>query len=85
ISERNRASMKKSGQNSGAGSRKLEYSAETVIGLNAVNVDADELPIWDVDGETEVMTTIGKNRHGSTSEAPRLMFSGRLQSYEEKQ
>ncbi len=83
VSERNRASMGKGGQNSGAGSRKIEYNAESVIGLNATQTDDEGCPVYDVNGETEVKLTFGKNRHGEAGKALRLLFSGRCQRFRE--
>jgi len=83
IAERNRSSMGKGGQNSGAGSRKIEYGAETVIGLNATTTDDEGCPVYDARGETEVKAVFGKNRHGGTGKPVSLMFHAACQSYRE--
>ena len=78
IAERNRISMGKDGQSSGAGSRKIEYGAETVISLNR---DADSRP--DVTGNVPVMLKLPKNRHGVPGVEVRLSFNGALQRFSE--
>lgn len=82
-SERNRSSREKGGQSSGAGTRKIEYSGETVIGLQAENTDDDGAPIYDVNGQTPVKAVIGKNRHGEAGSPLPLLFSGRCQQFSE--
>lgn len=83
VSERSRANMGKGGQNSGAGSRKIEYAAETVIGLNAESTDAEGCPVYDSYGETEVKLTFGKNRHGEAGTPVKMKFEGRRQQFRE--
>jgi replicative DNA helicase len=83
-SERNRASKGKNGQSSGAGSRKIEYGAETVIGLNATNTDDDDNVIYDeATGETDVSAMLGKNRNGAPGKSFSLKFHGATQTYRE--
>lgn len=78
VSERNRDSMKTGGINAGAGTRKIEYGAETVIDLERAS-DAKE----DGAGEVEVKLTLAKNRHGAAGKAMRLKFHGALQRFSE--
>ncbi len=78
VSERNRDSMKSGGINAGAGTRKIEYGAETVIDLER-SLDAKE----DGAGEVEVTLKLAKNRHGSAGKAIRLKFHGALQRFSE--
>ncbi len=76
IAERNRASMGAGGQNAGAGSRKIEYGAETVISLNR---DKDAKP--DGAGETPITLKLDKNRHGTVGKSVNLTFNGALQRF----
>jgi replicative DNA helicase len=79
ISERNRDSMKTGGLNAGAGSRKIEYGAETVFDL-----DRDMKEVANGAGEYEVILRIAKNRHGSVGVEIPLYFNGALQSFREQ-
>jgi replicative DNA helicase len=77
VSERNRESMKGGdGINSGAGTRKIEYGAETIISLER-DAKADE----DGAGDVEVAFKLAKNRHGAPGKSIRLRFNGALQSF----
>jgi replicative DNA helicase len=78
ISERNRESMKSSGQSAGAGTRKIEYQGETVISLERKE-DAKE----DGAGEVEITLKLAKNRHGSIGKPIALRFNGALQKFTE--
>jgi replicative DNA helicase len=78
ISERNRKSMESGGLNAGAGSRKIEYGAETVFDLDR-NMEAQPNGA----GEFEIMLRIAKNRHGSVGTAIPLLFNGALQLFTE--
>ncbi|HLZ73338.1 MAG TPA: DnaB-like helicase C-terminal domain-containing protein [Dehalococcoidia bacterium] len=78
IAERNRASMTSGGLSAGAGSRKLEYGGETVLGLSR---EKDTPP--DAAGEVEVTLTIEKNRNGSPGRKLPLRFHGALQRFRE--
>jgi len=80
ISERNRAAMKSSGQSSGAGTRKIEYGAETVI---ALDLDGGEDVRPDASGYTDVTLKIGKNRNGSLGNPLYLRWHGATQRYTE--
>ncbi|RYG53778.1 hypothetical protein EON80_32355, partial [bacterium] len=64
VSERNRDSMKSGGLNAGAGSRKIEYGAETVFDL-----DRDMDARADGAGEVDITLRIAKNRHGAAGVA----------------
>lgn len=76
ISERNRESMSGGGLSAGAGSRKIEYGAETVIDLMR---DPNTLP--DAHGEVLVNVKLVKNRHGSAGKSIPLHFNGALQRF----
>jgi replicative DNA helicase len=78
VSERNRASMNSGGLHAGAGSRKLEYSAETVLDLEC---DAKAQP--DANGEIAVTLKVAKNRHGAPRREVELRFHGAKQSFRE--
>lgn len=77
--ERNRAAMATGGLHAGAGSRKIEYSGESVLDLSR----ADENAAPDVSGEVDVVVKIVKNRNGSPGTKIPLKFSGRLQRFRE--
>lgn len=78
VSERNRASMKDGGMNAGAGTRKIEYSAETIIDLAR-----DPKQSQDGLGEVEIILKLEKNRHGAAGKALSLHFNGALQEFME--
>lgn len=82
VAEQNRDSMGKSGQNSGAGTRKIEYGCETVFSIDALDIDKDKRPVFDVNGETKIRLAIAKNRHGELTDIT-LMFHGATQSFRE--
>jgi replicative DNA helicase len=79
-SERNRKGNEKSsgGLNSGAGSRKIEYGAETVIDL-----DRDMEAQSDGAGEFSITLRLAKNRHGGIGRPIALRFNGALQRFRE--
>ena len=74
IAERNRMSMAKGGLSGGAGTRKIEYSAESVIEL-----DAQCEP--NLNGETSVVLRLSKNRNGESNKSIDLSFHGATQTY----
>jgi len=76
ISERNRDSMKSGGLNAGAGSRKIEYGAETVLDLDR-DMDAQQNGA----GEVDILLRVAKNRHGAAGVALPLKFNGALQQF----
>lgn len=78
ISELNRAGMKDPGANSGAGTRRIEYGAETVINLIRKE-DTKE----DGAGEVDVTLKFSKNRHGASGRTVALKFHGALQRFRE--
>jgi hypothetical protein len=78
IAERNRVSMDKGGLSAGAGSRRIEYGAESVLDLD-IEKDAKE----DADGEKAVILRIAKNRNGAAGKSLQLRFHGALQRYRE--
>ncbi len=83
INERNRSGMEKGGVNSGAGSRKIEYGAESVLDLDREK-DKEGKPLpEDASGEVSITLRIGKNRNGTTGKPMELKFNGALQRYKE--
>ena len=78
VAERNRASMKQGGLSAGAGTRKIEYAAETVVDLERTQRD---LPT--ADSEVPVTIKIAKNRHGTAGKAIDFLFHGALQRFKE--
>jgi replicative DNA helicase len=74
--ERNRAAITKGGLNAGAGSRKLEYSAESVLDL-----ERDPDARTDAQGEVEVNLIVRKNRNGAAGHKIPLRFHGALQRF----
>ncbi|OQC06332.1 MAG: Replicative DNA helicase [Candidatus Hydrogenedentes bacterium ADurb.Bin101] len=77
IAERNRQSMDKGGISGGAGTRKIEYSAESVIELDSTNGGPD------ANGEASVSLKLSKNRNGVIGRSVELRFNGALQRYRE--
>jgi replicative DNA helicase len=78
LCERNRASMKSSGKNAGAGTRKIEYRAETVWDL-----DRDDDALEDANKRVSVTLKLSKNRQGSPNKKAELQFTGALQQFTE--
>ncbi len=76
LCERNRESMKSGGQSAGAGTRKIEYGAETVLELEN---DSDIRP--NVHGEKIISIRLSKNRHGAAGGKTELLFNGALQKF----
>jgi replicative DNA helicase len=76
IAERNRLSMKEGGLNAGAGSRRIEYGAETVLSL-------DKKGKPDPAGVTPMELVVEKNRHGPSDRRIKLLFHGAVQRFEE--
>jgi replicative DNA helicase len=79
VSERNRASMKAGGLSAAAGSRKVEYIAETVLGLDP---DPDGAGRGAAMSMVNLVCSIEKNRSGSPGAQLRLRFQGALQRFE---
>ncbi len=78
IAERNRSSMQKGGQSAGAGTRKIEYGAATVIELH---VGDDPKP--DANGEIELEVRLSKNRQGAAGKPIPMFWHGALQRFRE--
>lgn len=74
--ERNRAAMRAGGVNAGAGSRKIEYGAESVLDLDR-DPDAQE----DAAGEVPITLKMAKNRNGAAGRKVELRFHGALQQF----
>jgi replicative DNA helicase len=82
--ERNRESMKSGGLSAGAGTRKIEYSAETVIDLGGDETTATAATTTtDVQGEKLVRLRLTKNRHGTVGRTLELKFNGGFQRFKE--
>ena len=88
VNERNRASVDGGGVNAAAGSRKIEYGAETVLGLyretakDANGKDTNRPKPFDAAGEVGAHITIEKNRHGAGGRFE-MRYCGRLQKFSE--
>ena len=78
VAERNRGSMQAGGLSAGAGTRKIEYGAETVLDL-----ERDPTDRQDAAGEVEVQLKLAKNRNGAAGKAVKLTFHGALQKFRE--
>lgn len=86
VTERNRMSAAGGGVNAGAGSRKIEYGAETVMGLHR-KTEKDEHGTprpapFDATGEVDAHVILEKNRHGAGGRV-NLRFHGALQRFTE--
>ena len=79
IAERNRASMAGGGLSASAGSRKFEYTGESVLDLN---VDEKDAPVGS-EYEKTVVVHVAKNRNGSAGRRYKLLFHGALQRFTE--
>lgn len=79
IAEQNRASKGQGGMSAGAGTRKLEYTAGTVMDLHKEK-DAEEDPHT---YETPITLRLPKNRSGSGNKSIRLLFHGPCQTFRE--
>lgn len=77
--ERNRMSMEKAGVNAGAGSRKLEYGAESVINLDLE--EGKEAPLLPP-GQKPIKLKVEKNRNGAYGMTVKATFHGSYQCYE---
>jgi replicative DNA helicase len=75
IAERNRANMS-GGLSAGAGSRKIEYGAETVLDLDAKDDEGHKT-------EKSVTLKLSKNRNGAGGKTIRLLFHGATQKLTE--
>jgi replicative DNA helicase len=83
VTEKNRDSMKNGngGQSTGAGSRKIEYGAETVISLLSMKDSKGNVIEENGDGEKPVTLLLAKNRHGAVNKPVKLTFNGALQRF----
>ena len=86
VTERNRSSADTGGVNAAAGSRKVEYGAETVLGLYRETTKGDDgkprPKPFDATGEVGAHVLIEKNRHGAGGRVD-LRFHGALQRFTE--
>lgn len=78
VAERNRGAMSGGGLSAGAGSRKIEYGAETVLDMEREPGKRENAA-----GEVEVAVKFAKNRHGAAGKKVELMFHGALQKFRE--
>jgi hypothetical protein len=78
VVERNRQSMASGGLSAGAGTRRIEYSAETVLGL-AVD-DGPQAPVLPK-GQTPITIAVEKNRSGGVGARLPAVFTGALQQF----
>jgi replicative DNA helicase len=78
VAERNRANMSAGGLSAGAGTRKFEYGAESVLDLTG---EAKAAP--DAAGEIDVTLRLEKNRNGAAGREIKLKFHGALQRFRE--
>lgn len=78
IAERNRSSMRTGGQSAGAGTRQIEYGAETVFDMA---LDEDMQP--DEDGKVSYPIKIQKNRNGASYREVQVDFHGAFQEFTE--
>jgi replicative DNA helicase len=78
IAERNRAGMRAGGMSAGAGTRKIEYGASSVLEL-----DRDPDAPADAAGEVPVTLVLSKNRAGSAGRRIPLRFHGAFQRFRE--
>jgi hypothetical protein len=69
--------MGKGGISGGAGTRKIEYSAESVMELDSTGDGPD------ANGEVSVSFKMSKNRNGIIGRTIDLKFNGALQRYRE--
>jgi replicative DNA helicase len=79
VAERNRASMAAGGLSASAGSRKFEYTGESVLDLNVDDKEAST----GTEYEKTVVLHIAKNRNGSAGRRYKLLFHGALQRFTE--
>lgn len=77
VAERNRQSMNTGGISAGAGSRKIEYGAQTVFDMSADQEKATP------EGEIPVTITLSKNRNGAPGFKTNMTFHGAKQLFAE--
>jgi replicative DNA helicase len=80
LAERSRAAMNSGGISAGAGTRKLEYSAVSVLDLSQ---DEEVSPLGAISGEVSVRVKVLKNRSGAPGAEVDLLFHGALQRFSE--
>jgi replicative DNA helicase len=78
VAERNRGAMSGGGLSAGAGTRKIEYGAETVL-----DMERDPTRREDAAGEVEITVKFAKNRHGAAGKKVLVFFHGALQKFRE--
>jgi len=75
LTDRKREAMKSGGMSAGAGTRKLEYGAESVIDLSR----ADERE--EAGAGVNVTARLVKNRGGAAGKETRFLFHGAMQCF----
>ena len=85
VTEQNRASFGKHAPeeklHAGAGTRKLEYSPETVLSLRRVNNDSEEQK---GNKDIDMILTFEKNRNGEQGKKVTLLFQSGFMGFKEK-
>jgi replicative DNA helicase len=86
VAERNRASMERGGLHAGAGSRRFEYAATSMIDLSREDSEGKDRTIFPgtVEPIAPVRATVVKNRHGNAPIRVDLLFEGRCQRFGEE-
>lgn len=80
VTERNREAIRTGGVSAGAGTRRIEYSAESVIELDVNDSAPGAKPGKD---EKKVVLKLSKNRNGHVNQPVSLLFHGGFQRYRE--
>jgi hypothetical protein len=84
ISHRNRAGQREGGGlHASKGSGDVEYKGESVIDLSPADKTNKSKTIADANGDTEVIASFHKNRHGAAGIRVDLKFHGALQEFRE--
>ena len=76
--ERNRATMTSDGQHAGAGTRKIEFGAASVLAIDRKEGDQEN-----TEGDVPVTLKISKNRHGAPGKKISMRWNGALQRFAE--
>jgi replicative DNA helicase len=86
VAERNRASMERGGLHAGAGTRRFEYAATSMIDLSREDTEGKDRSSFPgtVPPIASVRATVVKNRHGNAPIRVDLLFEGRCQRFAEE-
>jgi replicative DNA helicase len=82
VAERNRANMERGGLSASSGSHRIEYGAETVLGLSRKGKESEEATPH-ASGEVDVILRIEKNRNGAHGKPLQLRFHPALMRFAE--